>query len=108
MGASSGLTNSVLAVLASPDLEEDGPATDRLLRTQRSIRRMEWDDGDRSVEFHPGHGEWIAIFRDSGFEVEELFEIYAPEGATTTFPWMSTEWAQQWPVEDVWKVRKRG
>ena len=34
--------------------------------------------------------------------------VYAPEGATTTFPWMSPEWAQQWPVEDVWKVRKRG
>ena len=32
------LTNSVLAVLAMPDLEEDGPATDRLLRPQRSGR----------------------------------------------------------------------
>jgi SAM-dependent methyltransferase len=101
------LTNSVLATLAEPALEADGPAQDRLLRAQRSVRRQEWPDGDGSVEFHPGHGEWIEIFRASGFEVEELREVYAPPGATTTFPWMSAEWAQQWPFEDLWKVRKR-
>jgi SAM-dependent methyltransferase len=103
-----GLTNSVLAVLAMPELETDGPALDRLLRPQRVIGRMEWDDGDRSVEFHPSHGDWVRIFRASGFDVEELIEIYAPEGATTSYPWMSPEWARQWPVEDAWKVRKRG
>ncbi len=102
-----GLTNSVLAVLAMPELEEDGPATDRLLRPQRIIKQMVWDDGDRSVEFHPTHGDWVRIFRDAGFEVEELIELYAPEGATTSYPWMSPEWASQWPVEDAWKARKR-
>jgi SAM-dependent methyltransferase len=102
------LTNSVLAVLASLDLEADGPATDRLRRPQTVIRRMEWPDADRSVEFHPSHGEWIRIFRASGFEVEDLIESYAPEGATSSVPWMSAEWARQWPVEDAWKVRKRG
>jgi SAM-dependent methyltransferase len=102
------MTNSVLAVIAMPELEEDGPATDRLLRSQRVIRRMEWDDGDRSVEFHPSHGDWIGLFRANGFEVEDLIEVYAPEGSTTSYPWMSPEWAQRWPVEDVWKARKRG
>lgn len=102
------LTNSVIATLAEPDLEVDAPAGDRLLRPQRSIRRKEWPDSDGSVEFHPSHGEWISIFRANGLEIEELTEIYAPEGATTTFPWISAEWARQWPVEDVWKVRKRG
>jgi SAM-dependent methyltransferase len=102
-----GLTNSVLAVLAMPELEDDGPALDRLMRPQRAIRRMVWDDGDDSVEFHPTHGDWIRIFRASGFDVEELIEIYAPDGATTSYPWMSPEWARQWPVEDAWKARKR-
>lgn len=101
------LTNSVLAVLAMPDLETDGPATDRLLRPQHAIGRMEWPDGDRSVEFHPGHGDWIRLLRASGFEVEDFIEIYAPEGATTEYPWMSADWARQWPVEDAWKARKR-
>ena len=102
------LTNSVLAVLAMPDLEEDGPATDRLLRPQRAIGRMEWPDGDRSVEFHPSHGDWIRLLRANGFEVEDLIEIYAPEGSTTEYPWMSAEWASRWPVEDAWKARKQG
>src|SRR3982074_1745012 len=64
-----GLTNSVLAVLSSPDLEADGPATDRLLRPQTAIRRMEWPDGDRSVEFPPSHREWIRILRATRVEV---------------------------------------
>jgi len=102
------LTNSVLAVLAMPDLEEDGPATDRLLRPQRAIGRMEWPDGDRSVEFHPSHGDWIRLLRASGFEIEDFIEIYAPEGSTTEYPWMSAEWASRWPVEDAWKARKQG
>jgi SAM-dependent methyltransferase len=102
------LTNSVIATLAEPDLEVDAPAGDRLLRPQRSIRRKEWPDSDGSVEFHPSHGEWIAIFRANGFEIEELTEVYAPDGATTNSPWISPEWARQWPFEDVWKVRKRG
>ena len=101
------LTNSVLAVLAMPDLEAEGPATDRLRRPQTDIGRMEWDDGDRSVEFHPSHGEWVRILRANGFEVEDLIELYTPEGSTTAYPWMSPEWARRWPVEDAWKARKR-
>ena len=81
-----GLTNSVLAVLAMPDLEEDGPATDRLLRPQRIIRRMEWDDGDRSVEFHPSHGDWVRIFRANGFEVEDAHRALRARGRHDQLP----------------------
>jgi SAM-dependent methyltransferase len=101
------LTNSVLAVLAMPDLESEGPATDRLRRPQTVIGRMEWDDGDRSVEFHPSHSDWIRILGRHGFVVDDLIELYAPAGSTTSYPWMSAEWASQWPVEDAWKAHKR-
>jgi SAM-dependent methyltransferase len=101
------LTNSVLSYLCSLDLEDDGPATDRLLRPQFGMGRMSWPDGDGSVEFHLTHGRWIDIFRASGFEVEGLIEFRPPEGATTPYPWMSVEWARSWPAEEVWKVRKR-
>jgi hypothetical protein len=53
------------------------------------------------------HGRWIETFRRCGFEVEELIEVRRPEGATTSFEWMSGEWARQWPAEGVWKVCKR-
>jgi hypothetical protein len=31
-----------------------------------------------------------------------------PEGMTTSYPWMSAQWASRWPCEEAWKVRKRG
>ena len=60
------------------------------------------------MEFHLAHGDWIRLFRASGFEVEDLVELRIPEGATTTYAWAPYEWARQWPCEEVWKVRKRG
>jgi len=101
------LTNSVLSYLCSLDFEADGPATDRLLRPQFGMGRTTWPDGDGSVEFHPTHGRWIEIFRASGFEIDELIEVRPAEGSTTSYPWMSLEWARQWPCEEAWKVHRR-
>ena len=100
------LTNSLLAFLTSP-MDPDAPLTDRLLRTQFGMRRISWD-GETSVEFHLSHGDWIRLFRDSGFEVVELLEPRVPENATTRYEWAPYEWARTWPVEEIWKVRKRG
>lgn len=100
------LTNSVMAYLASPDLESD-PVTDRLLRPQFGMGRITWP-GETSVEFHPTHGDWVRMFTENGFEVLELLEPQVPADATTRYPWMTAEWASRWPCEDIWKVRKRG
>ena len=60
-------------MLTIPD-EENGAATDRLLRPYFGMRRFEWSDDD-SVEFHLPHGEMLALLRQSGLVVEQLFEI---------------------------------
>jgi SAM-dependent methyltransferase len=99
------LTNSVLCYLTAPD-DEDAPCEDRLLRDQFGMGRIAWP-GSTSVEFHPSHGDWIRIFRDAGFEILELLEPQVPEGATTTITWAPYEWARRWPIEEIWKVRKR-
>ena len=70
----------------------------------RHAPRSVWPDEPDSVEFHLSHGDWIRLLRANGFEVEDLVEIQAPEGATTTYDWMSPEWARQWPCEEAWKV----
>jgi hypothetical protein len=70
------------------------------------MRRFEWPEED-SVEFHLGYGDWIRLLRASGFDVEDLIELRAPEGATTRFPYISNEWARRWPSDEVWKARKR-
>ena len=97
------LTNSVLASLCVPD--EEGPAGTELLRPQRALRRVTWPGG--GVEFHPGHGEVIAILRRHGFTVEALHELYAPENAAAHgyYDVASPEWAAQWPIEDLWVAR---
>jgi hypothetical protein len=69
--------------------------------------RFEWSDDD-SVEFHLPHGAMIALLRRSGFAVQELREIRPPDGSTTRFPFITLEWAQRWPCEEVWKARKLG
>ena len=72
------------------------------------MHRITWpDDETGGVEFHLSHGDWIRLLRDSGFEVEDLVELRPPEGATTTYSWMSVEWARRWPCEEAWIARKR-
>ena len=100
------LTNSVQVTMCVPD--EGGHAGDRLLRPQNRAPRLEWSGG--GVEYHPSHGEWISILRDSGFEVETLHELYASEGAATPayYDIATVEWASRWPVEDLWTARLAG
>jgi len=100
------LTNHLLAYLTVPDLEADGPADERLKRPMFGMHASSWPDDPGSVEFHLSHGDWIRLLRANGFEVEDLVEIRAPEGATTTYAWMSPDWARRWPCEEAWKVRK--
>ncbi|MGD0121040.1 MAG: hypothetical protein ABSC46_00575 [Candidatus Limnocylindrales bacterium] len=77
------LGNAFLFILCSP--EEELPPTDRLVRDQFGARRFEWPSDD-SVEFHLPHSEMIRLLRGSGFEIDDLIEIQAPPGATTTAP----------------------
>ncbi len=93
-------TTSVLVTLCLP--EAAGHAGRELLRPQRRVYRL--DVPGRGVEFHPGHGEWIQVLRAAGFAVDALHELYAPPGASTHpyYVLATAEWAQRWPVEEVW------
>jgi SAM-dependent methyltransferase len=71
------------------------------------LHRVE-HDGAEWVEFNLPLGEWIALFRRSGLEVENLLEIRPPEGATSTYrDEAETEWARSWPMEQIWRLRRR-
>lgn len=99
------LVNGTLLMLTVPDLESEGPATERLLRPYFGMYRFEWPD-EPSVEFHLGYGEWIRLLRANGLEVTDLIEVRPPDGSTTRYPFVTLEWAQRWPCEEVWKARK--
>ena len=51
-----------------------------------------------------GHGEWITILCASGFTIDGLREVYAPPDAPDRpyYQLATTEWARQWPVEEIW------
>lgn len=97
--------NSVQLMLCSSTDDEDAPVTTRLERPLFGMHRFDWSDG--SAEFHISHGERIRLLRDSGFEVLDLIEVRPPENATTTYPYVTLEWARQWPCEEAWRARKR-
>ena len=98
------LVNATILVLCMPD--DDGPATAEMVRPYRDLHRLEWAD-DESVNFHLGYGDWIRLLRANDFDVEDLVELWPAEGATTRYPFVTAEWARQWPSEEVWKARKR-
>jgi SAM-dependent methyltransferase len=99
------LTNSYLSFLTGPD-EPDAPFGDRLVRPWFGPSEMTWK-GETSVEFHLPPGDWIRLFRENGFDIEALLEPQAPADATTRYVYATGAWASQWPVETIWKVRKR-
>ena len=94
------LTNSHLSALCVP--AEEGVAGERLVRGQREAYQVRWSGG--GVEFHPSHGDWVRLLRRSGFVVEAIHEIFAPQdGADHPFyEIVSAEWATKWPAEELW------
>ena len=105
-GELSFLTNGLLFILCVPDTDAEGPAADRLLRPYRGMHRFEWPE-EEGVEFHLGFGDWVRLLRGSGFEVEDFIEVWPEPGATTSFKYVTPAWAEQWPAEQIWRVRKR-
>jgi len=99
------LGNSVIAMLCVREFEDEA-ATPEMLRPQRGMRRFDWIDTP-NVEFHVSHGETIQILNEAGFEIQALHELYAPQGADTRYGFVDSEWASQWPHEEVWVARKR-
>jgi SAM-dependent methyltransferase len=102
------LGNSVQFMLSTPE-KDDLPPTDRLLRPFFGMHRFEWQDddpGDNSVMFCIGHGDMIRLLRRCGLVITDLIELQAPAGAVSPVAYQSTEWAHQWPCEEVWKARK--
>jgi SAM-dependent methyltransferase len=99
------LCHSIIDSICSP-LNED-PIGETLERPLRGLHRIDWPEPDGSSDFHQPHGERIKLLRDTGFELEALHELYAPEGDPDEVRYyMRRGWAQQWPGEEVWVARR--
>ena len=70
------------------------------------MHRFEWDN---EVDFQLPYGEWIRLFRRSGFIVEDLIETQPAVGTTSAYRNASEiAWARRFPMENLWKLRKEG
>jgi SAM-dependent methyltransferase len=98
------VTNSALLMACTPPA--GGPVGERLVRDYFSSERIEFP-ADGAVEFHLTHGEWVRLLHETGFSLENLIEIQPPPNATPRFDFVSVEWAQRWPSEEIWVARKR-
>ena len=99
------MRNSTLSTLCAPDT---GKVETSLQRPQAGLHRLEWTD-DASVEFHLPTGAMLRLLRDSGFEVLDIVDVYAPADAQD-HPYYDTvpaSWAQRWPAEEIWRARLR-
>ena len=97
------LTNSVQVTVCVP---EDGDTRGIACYGPRTgCSGVKWPGG--GIEFHPSHGDWIRILQESGFVVEALHELYAPEDAKNPeyYDIATAEWARRWPVEDLWTAQ---
>jgi ubiquinone/menaquinone biosynthesis C-methylase UbiE len=98
------LVSSPLVILCALDVED--ATSETLQRPQRGMHRVAWSDG--GVEFHLPHGELLRLLRDTGFEVEELIELYAGDAAETHeyYSFVTADWARKWPAEEIWAAQK--
>ncbi len=99
------MRNSTISILCCPD---QGKVQPSLQRPQRSLHRLEWSDDDPGVEFHPGTSDMLHELQRSGFELLDFIEVFAPETAEDhpRYDYVPSEWAKQWPSEEIWRLRK--
>ena len=99
------MRGTTLRILCAPD---EGKTTDRLERPQKRPYRLDWEDDDPGVEFHPGMADMLGILRDNGFQLLDFRELFAPEDAVehSYYDDPPIEWAKRWPAEEIWYLRK--
>jgi SAM-dependent methyltransferase len=87
--------------------QPDDRTESRLVNDYFSLDHFE--DAEGSITFQLPYGEWVRLFRRSGLSIEDLVETRPSDTATSTYRDAAEHaWAQRWPAEVIWKLRKEG
>lgn len=103
------LTNHPLVAVFSP-YDGSTPLAHELVRPYFDIHRIDWTDvpiDPGGVEFNLPLSRWFELFRRTGFEVEDFREPRPAEGGDRVSFIATADWAQRWPTEMAFKLRKR-
>jgi SAM-dependent methyltransferase len=75
---------------------------------QRSYFDLHREDWTEFVTFNLPYSRWIQLFGTNGLQVEDLIELRPAADATSTYRDDSDRaWARRWPMDQIWKLRKR-
>jgi len=101
------LQSSTLQLLCSAD---EAQVSERLVNPQKGMRRFDWTAEDEpSTEFHISGSDMFKLLNDSGLDVVDFRELYAPADAVDHpyYSYVPVAWAKRWPAEEIWRARKR-
>jgi SAM-dependent methyltransferase len=80
---------------------------------EEKLTQNYWEDIHRieapnePINFQLTFGEWIRVFRSSGFLIEDLVELRPDADAVSSYRDESDrEWARRWPMEHIWRLRR--
>jgi SAM-dependent methyltransferase len=86
------------------DVERDRQTRELRMPYDR-LGRMDFWEG--TIDWALPPGRWVRVLRAHGFDIEDLVELCAPEGTTTTYEnFAPPRWARRWPAEWIWKARR--
>ena len=100
------LGNHPLSIITTPD--DGGDNDERLHRSYFGLSRLDWTQVEKDpggVEFNLPISGWLSLFRETGFEVLDYLELQPPTGSPDRYG-TPGEWAERWPAEQVWKLRR--
>ena len=103
------LGNHPLSLICSP--LSGAPADRTLHRPYRGMWGADWTEVEiepTGVCFNLTMADWMTLFAEVGFTVERYQEVYAPADAHGTRAAIPADWAKDFPVEQVWHLRKPG
>lgn len=85
--------------------EQLGSVGQELVKDYFGLHRIH----ERAVYYNLPYGEWIRLFRRSGFDVLDLIETRPPDGVTETAYRSANQvaWSRRWPAEMIWVLEKR-
>lgn len=101
------LGNHPLSLICSP--MNGAPADRRLHRPYRGMWGADWTKVEiepTGICFNLTMSGWLDMFSEIGFEVTGYHELFAPDDAFGTRAAIPADWAKDYPVEQVWKLRK--
>lgn len=91
----------ILSITWALDAERAG---DRLVHDYFGMHAF--DDGEMT-DFNLPYGEWIRLFRQHGFTVEDLIEPRPAADAVSTYrDELERDWSRRWPSESIWRLRR--